>query len=308
MACIETAKALAEFIFDNEDAMTRIDMSEYGEKHTVSRLLGAPPGYIGYEEAGVLTESVRRRPYQVLLLDEFEKAHRDVWNIFLQLFDEGFLTDSHGRKVDFRNVVVIMTSNLGAHALAELPSHLRGSEPQVHDTVMEVVRHTLSPELLNRIDDTVVFNRLQRDDMDKITDIGLRHIARRLEDGHHMTLDVSDSAKDVLSEHGFDIRYGARPLQRVLTHELLNPLSRLLLEEAVLDGDVVQVRTMAEAAKEQREGKHNLGWVSASPTSTGKNDVVVLRNHDPNYNEDVGEGNQVRDLHDEDAGREDVVV
>lgn len=144
----ELCKALAECLFDDENAMTRVDMSEYGEKHTVSRLVGAPPGYVGYEEGGTLTESVRRRPYQILLLDEFEKGHRDVWNILLQLFDEGHLTDSHGRKVDFRNCLVVMTSNIGANVIAELPPELTGSEPAVQESIMEVVRGTLSPELL----------------------------------------------------------------------------------------------------------------------------------------------------------------
>ena len=144
----ELCKALAECLFDDENAMTRVDMSEYGEKHTVSRLVGAPPGYVGYEEGGTLTESVRRRPYQILLLDEFEKGHRDVWNILLQLFDDGHLTDSHGRKVDFRNCLVVMTSNIGSNVISELPPELTGSEPAVQESIMEVVRGTLSPELL----------------------------------------------------------------------------------------------------------------------------------------------------------------
>jgi ATP-dependent Clp protease ATP-binding subunit ClpB len=211
----ELCKALAEFIFDDPNAMTRIDMSEYGEKHTVSRLIGAPPGYIGYEEGGVLTESIRRRPYQVILLDEFEKGHKDVWNLLLQLFDEGRLTDSHGREVDFSNCIVVMTSNLGAHVLADLPAHFKGTEPEVEASIMEVVRHTLSPELLNRIDESVIFNRLQRENMDRIAEIGVKDIAKRLEDGQNMTLDVSDLAMDCLAEKGFDIRYGARPLKQL---------------------------------------------------------------------------------------------
>ena len=317
----ETAKALAEFVFDDEDAMTRIDMSEYGEKHTVSRLIGAPPGYsklfvlrcmlygcssclfgrihahhvffrpwsalaVGYDEAGVLTESVRRRPYQILLLDEFEKAHRDVWNLLLQLFDEGHLTDSHGRTVDFRNVIVIMTSNLGAQVIAELPEHLRGSEPQVQEAIMEVVRQNLSPELLNRIDDTIVFNRLQRENMDTIADIGIQEIAKRLEEGQSMTLDVSMNAKDVLASMGFDVRYGARPLKRVLARELLNPLSRLVLEGAVKTGDTVQVRTRAEAEKAQKGGEAEFGWICSNEASDNKNDVVIIRNHEQEKEED----------------------
>lgn len=274
----ELCKALAEFIFDDPNAMTRIDMSEYGEKHTVSRLIGAPPGYVGYDEGGVLTESIRRRPYQVILLDEFEKGHRDVWNLLLQLFDEGHLTDSHGRKVDFRNCIIVMTSNLGAQVLADLPSHYKGTEPDVEENIMNVVRHTLSPELLNRIDETVVFNRLQRENMDRIAEIGVQDIAKRLEDGQNMKLDVSPLAMDCLAEKGFDIRYGARPLKRALARELLNPLSRLVLEGCVLDGDDVLVRTRSEAEKAKASFPH--GWISSNPVSEDKNDVVLIRNHE----------------------------
>jgi ATP-dependent Clp protease ATP-binding subunit ClpB len=275
----ELCKALAEFIFDDPNAMTRIDMSEYREKHTVSRLIGAPPGYIGYEEGGVLTESIRRRPYQVILLDEFEKAHREVWNLLLQLFDEGSLTDSHGRKVDFRNCIVVMTSNLGAHVLADLPSNFTGTEPEVQGQIMDVVRHTLSPELLNRIDENVIFNRLQRDNMDSIAEIQVRGIAKRLEEGQNMILDVSAPAMNCLAEHGFDIRYGARPLKRTLNRELLNPLSRLVLEGCVLDGDKVLVRTRGEA--EKSKDLYPNGWLSSDLTSSDKNDVVIIRNHAP---------------------------
>jgi ATP-dependent Clp protease ATP-binding subunit ClpB len=272
----------------------------------VSRLIGAPPGYIGYEEAGLLTESVRRRPYQILLLDEFEKAHRDVWNILLQLFDEGHLTDSHSRTVDFRNVIVIMTSNLGAQIISELPNHMLGSEPEAYAAIMDVVRHTISPELLNRIDETVLFHRLQRENMDTIAGIGIAEIAKRLDDNQSMTLVVSDSAKDVISEQGYDVRYGARPLKRVLNRELLNPLSRLVLEGAVLDGDTVYVKTRAEAEIEQKQQQQqqqqeviasttirvdgdagqqsppkSLGWISSNLSSHDKNDIVILRNHEP---------------------------
>jgi len=287
----ELCKALAEFIFDDQDAMTRIDMSEYGEKHTVSRLIGAPPGYVGYEEGGVLTESVRRRPYQVLLLDEFEKGHRDVWNLLLQLFDEGILTDSHGRKVDFRNVIVVMTSNMGAEVIAELPPHLLGTEPQVEDSIMNVVRHTLSPELLNRIDETVIFNRLQREHMDRIAEIGIQDIAQRLESAQNMTLDVSKLAVDVLADRGYDIRYGARPLKRTLARDLLNPLSTLVLEGTVLEGDTVQVRTLGEAEKRSGQDGSN-GWICSSSTDgkdqgvVNKNNVVILRNHEPPQDKD----------------------
>lgn len=277
----ELCKALAEFLFDDPQAMTRIDMSEYSEKHTVSRLIGAPPGYVGYAQGGVLTESVRRRPYQVILLDEFEKGHPEVWNLLLQLFDDGRLTDSHGREVDFSNVIVVMTSNLGAQTIAELPPHLKGSEPEVHESIMQVVRQALSPELINRIDETIVFDRLQRDHMDAIAEIGIAEIAERLKDGQHMLLDISDAGKSCISESGFDVRYGARPLKRALVKYLLNPLSRLLLEGGVREGDVVKVRTRGEAIQLQKKGEALLGWTSGSlSTSRDKNDVVILKNHE----------------------------
>jgi ATP-dependent Clp protease ATP-binding subunit ClpA len=234
-----------------------------------------------------LTESVRRRPYQVLLLDEFEKGHPAVWNLLLQLFDEGQLTDSHGRTVDFRNVIVIMTSNLGAHVIAELPENKKGSEPECVNAIMEVVRHTLSPELINRIDETVVFNRLQRENMGTIAAIQIDEIADRLEKGQSMILDVSQTAKDVLAELGYSVRYGARPLKRTLTKELLNPLSRLVLEGAVLEDDVVKVRTRSEAENQQKANGGGLGWISSNPASDNKNDIVIVRNHKPPADEEV---------------------
>ena len=280
----ELCKALAQELFDDENAMTRIDMSEYGEKHTVSRLVGAPPGYIGYEEGGTLTESVRRRPYQILLLDEFEKGHRDVWNILLQLFDDGHLTDSHGRKVDFRNVLVVCTSNIGAQVIAELPPDLTGSEPAVKDSIMEVVRGTLSPELMNRIDETVVFNRLQRENMNTIAEIQLQEISKRLMEGQNMTLDVSDLAMDCISDKGYDVRYGARPLKRVLNSMVLNPLSTLVLEGSVTEGDIVRVRTRGEV--NQLAKTTDVSYVSASDEDTAdRNDILLLRNHSPSKDE-----------------------
>ncbi|KAG7372481.1 Clp protease ATP-binding subunit ClpB [Nitzschia inconspicua] len=278
----ELCKALAEFLFDDSNAMTRIDMSEFGEKHTVSRLIGAPPGYIGYEQGGVLTEAVRRRPYQVILLDEFEKANPEVWNLLLQLFDDGRLTDSTGRQVDFSNVIVVMTSNMGAPLIAEMPSHVKGSEPEVKEAIMNVVRNTLSPELLNRIDETVVFNRLQRENMDKIAEINIEDIAKRLEKNQTMTMEVSNAAKACISEHSFDIRYGARPLKRALANEILNPLSKAILEGDIREGDLVRVVTRGEANKLQNDGLAALGWVTgASPQSEDRNDVVILKNHEP---------------------------
>jgi len=277
----ELCKALAECLFDDENAMTRVDMSEYGEKFTVSRLIGAPPGYVGYEEGGTLTESVRRRPYQILLLDEFEKGHRDVWNILLQLFDDGILTDSHGRKVDFRNVIVVMTSNIGANIIAELSPDLTGSEPAVQESIMEVVRGTLSPELLNRIDETVVFNRLQRENMDRIAQIQLEEISKRLSEGQNMTLDVSDASLGCISELGYDVRYGARPLKRVLAKSVLNPLSRLVLEGSVLEGDTVRVRTRGEVNL-LKKSSDEISWIGVNEGDVDvedRNDILILRNH-----------------------------
>lgn len=295
----ETAKALAQFLFDDENAMTRIDMSEYGEKHTVSRLIGAPPGYIGYDEAGFLTESVRRRPYQVLLLDEFEKAHPDVWNLLLQLFDEGRLTDAHGRRVDFRNVICIMTSNLGAQTLASLPENVQSTEPSVQESIMQVVRGTLSPELLNRMDEVVIYNRLQRENMNAILEMNLDQITKRLESSQNMFLQISENAKTVLAEMGYDIRYGARPLKRTLNKELLNPLSYLLLEGSLKEGDTVMVMTRAEAQKQQKHGRAQYGWRSSNLLSEQMNAIVILRNHDPTKENDV---------HDIDPTRAPVVV
>ena len=219
----ELTKALSEFIFDETLPMTRIDMSEYMEKHSVSRLVGAPPGYIGYEEGGTLTEAVRRRPYQIVLFDEFEKAHRDVWNILLQMFDEGHLTDSHGRKVDFRSTIIIMTSNMGSDVIANLPGNKLGSEPEVVDQVMDIVRRQLSPELLNRIDETVLFNRLQPEHMADIVDIQLEKLKARAYDGPKLILDIDDDVKSKLGEMGYDVRYGARPLKRAVQQYGLNP-------------------------------------------------------------------------------------
>jgi len=233
-----------------------------------------------------LTESVRRRPYQILLLDEFEKGHRDVWNILLQLFDDGHLTDSHGRKVNFRNVLVVMTSNIGAPIIADMPSHLTGSEPAVRESIMEVVRSTLSPELLNRIDESVVFNRLQRESMDRIAEIHLEEISNRLVEGQNMTLDVSDVALACIAEKGYDVRYGARPLKRILAKCLLNPLSRLVLEGSVLEGDTVRVRTRGEVdlLVSESSPETNISWTSSNErglvAENDSNDVLILRNHD----------------------------
>jgi len=287
----ELCKSLAEFLFDDQNAMTRIDMSEFGEKHTVSRLIGSPPGYVGYENGGVLTEAVRRRPYQVILLDEFEKAHPEVWNLLLQLFDDGRLTDSHGRQVDFSNVIVVMTSNMGAQVISELPSHLKGNEPSVKESIVDVVRKTLSPELINRIDETVVFNRLQREHMDQIAEINIEQIAERLDKNQDMALEVTEAARACIAERGFDVRYGARPLKRALANEILNPLSKAILEGEVRENDVVCVSTRGEALK-LKDGKARLGWVTgADHRSKDRNNVVILKNHEPYAEDDALEEN-----------------
>jgi ATP-dependent Clp protease ATP-binding subunit ClpA len=205
--------------------------------------------------------------------------------VLLQLFDEGRLTDSHGRTVDFRNVIVIMTSNMGAQVFADLPLQYKGSEPEVVESIMDIVRRTLSPELLNRIDECIVFNRLQRENMDVIADIGLDEISQRLSDRQNMMLDVSKHAKSALAERGYDPRYGARPLKRTLAKDVLNPLSRLVLEQSIQEGETVKVRTRAEAIKEDQ--RH--GWVCSNPRSENKNDIVLLRNHPPKAQEERNE-------------------
>jgi len=233
----ELCKALAGFLFDDDQYITRIDMSEYMEKHSVSRLIGAPPGYIGYEEGGVLTEAIRRRPYQVVLLDELEKAHRDVTNLLLQIFDEGRLTDSHGRTVDFRNTIIIMTSNLGSSAYNDAPLRDAATTQQ---EVMKAVRGHLSPELINRIDETIVFNRLGRKDMGAIVDKELATVQDTLMRDRQIALDVAPEVKELLCDEGYDSRYGARPLRRAVQHILLNELSLRLLDGHIADGSHIR--------------------------------------------------------------------
>ncbi len=234
----ELTKALAEFLFDDERAMVRFDMSEFMEKHAVSRLIGAPPGYVGYDEGGVLTEAVRRRPYQVILFDEVEKAHEDVFNILLQVLDDGRLTDGQGRTVDFRNTIIVLTSNLGSDILA---AQAEGEDVRMAEAaVMARVREHFRPEFLNRLDEIVLFRRLQREDMARIVTIQLKHLEALLADRNiHMVLD--QSARDWLAEAGYDPVYGARPLKRVIQRNLQNPLASLILEGAVKDGETVQI-------------------------------------------------------------------
>jgi ATP-dependent Clp protease ATP-binding subunit ClpB len=234
----ELTKALASFLFDDDKAMVRIDMSEYMEKHAVSRLVGAPPGYIGYDEGGVLTEAVRRRPYQVILFDEVEKAHEDVFNILLQVLDDGRLTDGQGRTVDFKNTIIVLTSNLGSEVLA----HQKEGEPtaMVQGEVMAVVRQHFRPEFLNRLDEIVLFRRLQRSDMAAIVEIQLAGLRKLLAD-RKLGLELDRSALDWLAAEGYDSTYGARPLKRVIQRSLQNPLAGLILEGGVTEGETVRV-------------------------------------------------------------------
>ncbi|AMJ63170.1 ATP-dependent chaperone ClpB [Bosea sp. PAMC 26642] len=234
----ELTKALASFMFDDETAMVRLDMSEYMEKHSVSRLIGAPPGYVGYEEGGALTEAVRRRPYQVVLFDEVEKAHPDVFNVLLQVLDDGRLTDGQGRTVDFRNVLIIMTSNLGSDYLVAQPEGQDSEE--VRDEVMGVVRQAFRPEFLNRIDDIILFHRLRRADMGAIVDIQMARLARLLVD-RKMAIDLSEDAREWLAEKGYDPAYGARPLKRAIQKYVQDPMAELLLSGKIGDGDRVPV-------------------------------------------------------------------
>ncbi len=234
----ELTKALAQFLFDDKKAMVRIDMSEFMEKHSVARLIGAPPGYVGYEEGGVLTETVRRRPYQVILFDEIEKAHPDVFNILLQVLDEGRLTDGQGRTVDFKNTVIILTSNLGSDFIARLPAGHNIEEAR--NDVMNVVRASFKPEFINRLDEIILFNRLEQKHMGAIVDIQLQRLQELLAD-KHITIKLDAKARDYLAEKGYDPIYGARPLKRVIQQELQNRLAELLLEGKIAEGDELKV-------------------------------------------------------------------
>jgi ATP-dependent Clp protease ATP-binding subunit ClpB len=243
----ELARALAEFMFDDERAMIRLDMSEYMEKHTVARLIGAPPGYIGYDEGGQLTEAVRRRPYSVILLDEIEKAHADVFNVLLQVLDDGRLTDGHGRTVDFRNSVVIMTSNLGSHIFREYEK-----PDKVRPLVLQELRNTLRPEFLNRIDEVVVFMPLGREEIGRIVDIQLGHLRRRLA-ARRIGLEVTDAAKALLAREGYDPTFGARPLKRTIQRLIQDPLALRLLEHEFNEGDTVLVDAAGDSLVFKRE-------------------------------------------------------
>jgi ATP-dependent Clp protease ATP-binding subunit ClpB len=249
----ELTKALAEFMFDDDSAITRMDMSEYMEKHSVSRMIGAPPGYVGYDEGGSLTEAVRRRPYQVVLFDEVEKAHPDVFNVLLQVLDDGRLTDGQGRTVDFRNTLIIMTSNMGSEYLASLAD---GDDVETaRPMVMDVVRRHFRPEFLNRIDEIILFKRLGRSEMDNIVRIQLKRVEKLLAD-RRMTLSLDEGALHWLAERGYDPVYGARPLKRVIQKELVDPVARKLLAGELEDGQVIEVGSAGDGLAINRAKVH----------------------------------------------------
>jgi ATP-dependent Clp protease ATP-binding subunit ClpB len=258
----ELAKALAEFLFDDETAILRIDMSEFMEKHSVARLIGAPPGYVGYDEGGVLTEAVRRRPYQVVLFDEIEKAHPDVFNVLLQVLDDGRLTDGQGRTVDFRNTLIIMTSNLGAEYLVNQPEGEKTSV--VRDKVMDMVRAHFRPEFLNRIDAIILFQRLQKNEMGRIVDIQFARL-RKLLDDRKITLSIDAKAQTWLAEKGWDPAYGARPLKRVIQRYVQDPLAEMLLAGDVRDGSTVKISA----------GKDGLTFNGKKPPSIDEDEDLV---------------------------------
>jgi ATP-dependent Clp protease ATP-binding subunit ClpB len=248
----ELCKALAAFLFDTEEAMVRIDMSEFMEKHSVSRLIGAPPGYVGFEEGGYLTEAVRRKPYSVILLDEVEKAHPDVFNILLQVLDDGRLTDGHGRTVDFRNTVVVMTSNLGSHVIQEMAGEEHYEE--MKKAVMEIVGQHFRPEFINRVDDVVVFHPLVKEQIRAIAKLQIASLQRRLA-VRDMELVVAENALDKLAEVGFDPVYGARPLKRAIQHQIENPLAQEILAGKFGSGDQISVEVEGDHFTFQRQAK-----------------------------------------------------
>jgi len=249
----ELCKALAEFMFDTEDALIRIDMSEFMEKHSVARMIGAPPGYVGYEEGGYLTEAVRRRPYCVILLDEIEKAHPDVFNVLLQVLDDGRLTDGQGRTVDFRNCVVIMTSNLGSQVIQELSGE--ANYAKMKEAVMQVVTQHFRPEFINRVDEIVVFHSLGRDQIRSIVDIQLGRLRQRLAE-RDITLRLDDDARDKIGEAGFDTVYGARPLKRAIQSQIENPLAQRILKGDFIAGDRVIAKIKRDALVFEKERLH----------------------------------------------------
>ncbi len=245
----ELARALAEFLFDDERAMVRLDMSEYMEKHTVSRLIGAPPGYVGYEEGGQLTEPIRRRPYSVILFDEVEKAHHDVWNVLLQVLDDGRLTDGQGRTVDFRNTVIILTSNIGTTQAAAIEDSPDGDPEKrarlVRAAVMEEVQRSFRPEFINRLDEIVVFHRLGREELARIVEIQLASLSKRLE-RRELGVELTQAAKELIGELGWDPQYGARPLKRAVQRYVEDPLARRVLAGDFMPGDIIFIDRSAD--------------------------------------------------------------
>jgi ATP-dependent Clp protease ATP-binding subunit ClpB len=231
----ELAKSLAWFLFDDENAIIRIDMSEYMERHSVSRLIGAPPGYVGFDQGGQLTEAIRRRPYSVVLFDEIEKAHQEVFNVLLQILDEGHLTDGKGRKVNFKNSIIVMTSNIGTGLISEIED-----KEKIKRQINDALRQHFRPEFLNRIDEIVIFNRLNKVDIKRIVDIQLQYLSNRLKE-RNISLEVSDRVKDFLTEKGFDPIYGARPLKRVIQKQLQDLISVALLQGKFKEGDKIKV-------------------------------------------------------------------
>jgi ATP-dependent Clp protease ATP-binding subunit ClpB len=235
----ELCKALAEFLFDDENAMVRIDMSEFMEQHSVARLIGAPPGYVGYEEGGRLTEAVRRKPYSVILFDEIEKAHRDVFNVLLQVLDDGRLTDGQGRTVDFKNTVIVMTSNIGSAEIQKLAGQ-DAPEWEIEARVKDLLKEYFRPEFLNRIDETILFHSLGKEHLKKIVDIQLARLGRRLAT-RNLKLHLSDAARRLLAEEGYDPQYGARPLKRVIQQRIENPIATRILGGEFAEGDTIHV-------------------------------------------------------------------
>ena len=235
----ELCKALAEVMFDDEDAMVRLDMSEFMERHTVSRMIGAPPGYVGYEEGGRLTEAVRRRPYSVILLDEIEKAHHDVFNILLQVLDDGRLSDNQGHTVDFTNTILVMTSNIGSQLIQEITRE-GGSEGDMREAIDEILGTRFLPEFLNRIDETIVFHPLKREEIRKIVSLQVKHLEAQLAQ-HGIDLEITEAALDAIAEKGYDPTFGARPLKRVVQQSVQNPLAIELLKQELPEGSVVRV-------------------------------------------------------------------
>lgn len=273
----ELARALARNIFDSEDALVRIDMSEYMEKFSVSRLIGAPPGYVGYEEGGQLTERVRRKPYSVILFDEIEKAHPDIYNILLQVLDDGQLTDGMGRKVDFKNTLIIMTSNIGVRQLKEFgdgvgfatQAKVQSQEENNKAVIEKALKRTFSPEFLNRIDDVVIFNSLTKEDIFQIIDIIMKGVYKRMH-GLGYTLEISDEAKDYIAEKGYDVQFGARPLHRAIQKYLEDPLAEEILNNTITEGDKIIAHFDKEQGKIMFDVESNKETQDASAQSNAE--------------------------------------